>query len=123
MSKAIVVLDEMPKNSNECPLFQPLRGYDSFDYCPIHHPTKTVVGNSDKRCDGCPLRNPLKPINKKSQREQALELLLEWAIECDFGYDNLGEDLYKEYKDEIESLDYNEGLIYIAEKELKKKEK
>lgn len=51
--------------------------------------------------------------------KKALELFVNWADECDFGYDNLG-DLYSEYKDEIESLKYQEGLIHIAVSEAKK---
>ena len=51
------------------------------------------------------------------KRNAALELLLDWAIECDFGYDNIPEE-YEEYKDEIADMDYKEGLIYIAEKKI-----
>lgn len=51
--------------------------------------------------------------------KKALELFVNWADECDFGYDNLG-DLYSEYKDEVESLKYQEGLIHIAVSEAKK---
>lgn len=51
--------------------------------------------------------------------KKALELFVNWADECDFGYDNLG-DLYSEYKDEIESLKYLEGFIHIAVSEAKK---
>jgi len=48
-------------------------------------------------------------------------LLLEWAEECDFGYDNIpGE--YDKYKDDIEDMDYFEGMIYIAEKEVERLE-
>lgn len=51
--------------------------------------------------------------------EKALRLLLEWAIECGFGYDNLG-DLYDKYKNDIESMDYSDGLIHIAKMEVLK---
>lgn len=51
------------------------------------------------------------------KRNAALELLLDWAIECDFGYDNIPDE-YEEYKDEIADMDYKEGLIYIAEKKI-----
>ena len=53
----------------------------------------------------------------KSKREKALELLLDWAIECDFGYDNIPDE-YEKYKDEIADMDYKEGLIYIAERQI-----
>lgn len=51
------------------------------------------------------------------KKNAALELLLDWAIECDFGYDNIPEE-YEKYKDEIKDMDYKEGLIYIAEKKI-----
>lgn len=51
------------------------------------------------------------------KKNAALELLLDWAIECDFGYDNIPDE-YEKYKDEIADMDYKEGLIYIAEKKI-----
>lgn len=50
-------------------------------------------------------------------RLKALELLLDWAIECDFGFDNIPEE-YEKYKDDIKDMGYKEGLIYIAEREV-----
>lgn len=46
---------------------------------------------------------------------KGLRLLLDWAVECGFGYDNIPEE-YQKYKNDIESkeLGYTEGLIYIA---------
>lgn len=55
----------------------------------------------------------------KNKYELALELFIEWATDCDFGYDNLGE-LYEEYEQEIAELSYEEGLKYIALKEVEK---
>ena len=55
-------------------------------------------------------------------KEKALMLLLEWAIECDFGYDNFPDE-YEKYKDEIKDMGYIEGMIYIAEKEVIEREK
>ncbi len=48
---------------------------------------------------------------------QAFRLFVEWAVECDFGYDNIPEE-YEKYKDDIKGLDYAEGLIYIAMREV-----
>lgn len=56
-----------------------------------------------------------------SKREEALMLLLNWAEECGFGYDNFPEE-YEKYKDEIEGMGYIEGMIYIAEKVLEETE-
>ncbi len=54
-----------------------------------------------------------------SKREKALLLLLEWAEECGFGYDNFPEE-YERYKDEICDMGYLEGMIYIAEREIER---
>lgn len=65
----------------------------------------------------------MKEILTTNKREKALELLLDWAIECGFGYDSLG-DTFLEYQEELEqqNLGYKEGLIWIAEQEIKKHE-
>lgn len=57
-----------------------------------------------------------------SKREKALLLLLEWAEECGFGYDNFPEE-YERYKDEICDMGYLEGMIYIAEREIERLER
>lgn len=62
--------------------------------------------------------NEAKNIAIKALEENAaLNLLVDWAIQCDFGYDNFPEE-YEKYKDEIENLGYKEGMIYIARKEV-----
>lgn len=53
-------------------------------------------------------------------KTKALMLLLNWAVECDFGYDNFPEE-YERYKDDIKDMEYIEGMIYIAEKVLEEK--
>lgn len=52
---------------------------------------------------------------------EALKLFVDWAEECDFGYDQLPEE-YEKYKTDLEEkgLDYCEGLRYIAIQEAKK---
>lgn len=59
------------------------------------------------------------PAAEPTLRERALMLLLEWAVECDFGYDSFPEE-YERYKDEIEDMSYFDGMIYIAEKEVER---
>lgn len=49
--------------------------------------------------------------------EKALRLLLDWAIECGFGYDSFPEE-YERYKEEITDMGYTEGMIHIAKKVL-----
>lgn len=48
---------------------------------------------------------------------KALRLFIEWASECDFGYDNIPDE-YEKYKDDIEDLGWTEGLMYIVLKEI-----
>lgn len=57
-----------------------------------------------------------------SKTEKALRLLLEWAVECGFGYDQFPEEYYK-YEQEIKGMSYTEGMIYIAEKVIEEIEK
>lgn len=57
-----------------------------------------------------------------SKTEKALRLLLEWAIECGFGYDNFPEEEYEKYEREIKDMSYTEGMIYIAEKVIEETE-
>ena len=51
---------------------------------------------------------------------EALKLFVDWAEECDFGYDQLPDEYEKYQKDlEEKDLDYCEGLRYIAIQEAK----
>ena len=49
------------------------------------------------------------------EEKEALRLLIDWAVECGFGFDNIPEE-YERHKDYIEKDDigYIDGLIYIA---------
>lgn len=49
--------------------------------------------------------------------EKALRLLLDWAIDCGFGYDSFPEE-YERYREEITNMGYTEGMIHIAKKVL-----
>lgn len=59
-------------------------------------------------------------ITKLENENAALRLLIEWAEECDFGYDNFPEE-YERYKDEIKDVGYIEGMIHIAKRVLSEK--
>lgn len=61
------------------------------------------------------------PSAESTHREKALLLLLDWAVECGFGYDNIPEE-YATYEKYIENMGYMEGLIYIAEREVEQNE-
>ena len=47
---------------------------------------------------------------------KGLRLMLDWMVECNFGYDNIP-DVYEKYKLDIEKMGYTEGLIYCATRE------
>lgn len=51
---------------------------------------------------------------------QAYQQLLDWAVECDFGYDNIPPELYEQYKDKVERMGYMDGLLYLASRSLNK---
>ena len=58
----------------------------------------------------------LEEENKRLKEEnKALRLLIEWAEECDFGYDNFPEE-YERYQDEIKDMGYIDGMIHIAKR-------
>lgn len=44
---------------------------------------------------------------------KAFKLFVNWAEECDFGYDNIPEE-YEKYKEQIKDMGYCEGLMWIA---------
>lgn len=52
------------------------------------------------------------------EENEGLRLLVEWAVQCGFGYDNFPEE-YEKYKEQVKDMDYIEGMIYIASKEAK----
>ena len=55
----------------------------------------------------------------KEQRKEikALRLLVEWAEECDFGFDQFSGE-YERYKEEIKGMNYIEGMIHVAKRTL-----
>lgn len=55
-------------------------------------------------------------MTREEHLSKALDLLIDWVTDCDFGYDNIPEE-YEHYKDEINNMGYNEGLRYIVMKE------
>lgn len=56
-------------------------------------------------------------LQERNMDRKVVELLVSWMVEAGFGYDNIP-DLYNKYKKDIEKMGYNEGLIYIALKEV-----
>ena len=55
---------------------------------------------------------------KEQEKEiKALRLLVEWAEECDFGFDQFSDE-YERYKDEIKDMKYIDGMIHVAKRTL-----
>lgn len=59
-------------------------------------------------------------IDELKTENEALKLLIEWAEECDFGYDNFHEE-YERYKNELDGMGYIEGMIHIAKRVYQRK--
>ena len=53
----------------------------------------------------------LKDLEKENK---ALRKLLDWAVECDFGLDNLGDWWRERFAEEIKEMGYTESLIHLA---------
>ena len=62
--------------------------------------------------------NDVLVLLKEQEKEiKALRLLVEWAEECDFGFDQF-QDEYERYKDEIKGMKYIDGMIHVAKRTL-----
>lgn len=82
-------------------------------------------------CDSCPYKNDIAfnqsctnklicdafGLLKEQEKEiKALRKLLDWAMECDFGIDNLGDWWTERFAEEIEGMGYKESLIHLAKR-------
>lgn len=79
--------------------------------CPYlgHKPTR----------DGCiqPMLIDALALLKEQEKEiKALRKLLDWAVECDFGLDNLGDWWTERFAEEIKEMGYTESLIHLAKR-------
>ena len=59
----------------------------------------------------------LELLTEQEKEIKALHLLVEWAEECDFGFDQFYDE-YKRYKDEINDMKYIDGMIHVAKRTL-----
>lgn len=62
----------------------------------------------------------LELLKEQEKEIKALRLLVEWAEECDFGFDQFPDE-YERYKDEIKGMKYIDGMIHIAKRTLEDK--
>ena len=56
-------------------------------------------------------------LKEQEKKIKALRLLVEWATDCDFGFDQF-HDEYERYKDEIKDMKYIDGMIHVAKRTL-----
>ena len=56
-------------------------------------------------------------MKEQGKEIKALRLLVEWATDCDFGFDQF-HDEYERYKDEIKGMKYIDGMIHVAKRTL-----
>ena len=59
----------------------------------------------------------LELLKEQEKEIKTLRLLVEWATDCDFGFDQFPEE-YERYKDEITDMKYIEGMIHVAKRTL-----
>ena len=78
---------------------------------------RKLIMDDDLRFHAWLCRSALALLNEKEKEIKALRLLVEWAEECDFGFDQFPEE-YARYKDEIEDMSYLEGMVHIAKRTL-----
>lgn len=63
------------------------------------------------------LADALALLKDQEKEIKSLRLLVEWAEECDFGYDQFPDE-YERYKDEIKDMKYIDGMVYVAKRTL-----
>ena len=56
-------------------------------------------------------------LKEQEKEVKALHLLVEWAEECDFGFDQFPDE-YERYKYEIKDMKYIDGMIHVAKRTL-----
>lgn len=68
-------------------------------------------------CEQVLKQDALALLKEQDKEIKALRLLVEWAEECDFGFDQFPDE-YERYKDEIKDMQYIDGMIYVAKRTL-----
>ena len=63
------------------------------------------------------LRDAFALLKEQEKEIKALRLLVEWATDYDFGFDQF-HDEYERYKDEIKGMKYINGMIHVAKRTL-----
>lgn len=71
----------------------------------------------DNPCETQLIADAITLLKEQEKEIKALRLLIEWAEECDFGFDQF-KDEYERYKDEIKGMKYIDGMIHVAKRTL-----
>ena len=77
--------------------------------------------NFNPECYGILFRDAAELLKEQEKEIKALRLLVEWAEECGFGFDQF-QDKYERYKDEVKDMKYIDGMIYVAKRTLEDRE-
>ena len=84
---------------------------------------KIILNEFEQWCDSmnedCPVvcLDVLALLKEQESEIKALRLLVEWAEECDFGFDQFPYE-YNLYKNEIKDMRYIDGMIHVAKRTL-----
>ena len=73
--------------------------------------------DGDLRCMEALMSDAMELLKEQRKENKALRLLVEWAEECDFGFDQFPYE-YNRYKDEIKDMTYTDGMIHVAKRTL-----
>ena len=85
--------------------------------CQIDDKTSCPYWECEKDCSKHLMTDALELLKEQEKEIKALRLLVEWAEECDFGFDQFHEE-YDRYKDEIKDMRYTDGMIHVAKRTL-----
>ena len=90
----------------------------------FHCPDCPYAGKSEdhRECGEILCNDAVSVIRDLTEENRALRLLLEWADDCGFGFDQFQEE-HDRYKDEIEDMSYTEGMIHVAKRVLEDQRK
>lgn len=81
-----------------------------------HWPDALIITDKEKWIKSC-CEMAIALLDEQEMEIKALRLLVEWAEECDFGFDQFPDE-YERYKDEIKDMKYIDGMIHIAKRTL-----
>lgn len=94
-----------------------IRGLESLWRCisPVSHTCGDCPYQDNRvECKRRVVTDALALLKEQEKENRALRKLLDWAVECDWGLDNLGDWWVERFSDEIKGMGYTESLIHLA---------